>query len=64
MEYSVVSSKSCALLIRRDTMLDDVTFFGMGPQESYCDKHRAASHGLYHAKVSVPERVVRNVEQL
>ena len=23
----------------------------MGPEESYRDKHRAASHGLYHAKV-------------
>ena len=26
-------------------------YFGMGPQESYCDKHQAASHGLYHANV-------------
>ncbi len=23
----------------------------MGPQESYCDKHQAASHGLYQANV-------------
>lgn len=31
--------------------LDDVSYYGMGPTESYCDKHRAAGHGLYHAKV-------------
>lgn len=31
--------------------LEDVSYFGMGPVESYCDKHWAASHGLYRAKV-------------
>ena len=30
---------------------DEVSYFGMGPQESYRDKHQAASHGLYHSKV-------------
>ena len=35
-----------------DKKLSDVRYFGMGPQESYCDKHRAASHGLYRANVS------------
>lgn len=30
---------------------DRVTYFGMGPCESYKDKHRAASHGLYCARV-------------
>lgn len=29
----------------------DVTFCGMGPMESYCDKHRASSHGIYSEKV-------------
>ena len=30
---------------------DQVSYFGMGPQESYRDKHQAASHGLYRSKV-------------
>ena len=34
-----------------DKKLADVRYFGMGPQESYCDKHQAASHGLYRADV-------------
>ncbi len=34
-----------------DKKLSAVRYFGMGPQESYCDKHQAASHGLYQAKV-------------
>lgn len=32
--------------------LESASYYGMGPQESYCDKHRASSHGLYHAKVA------------
>ena len=35
-----------------DKKLSDARYFGMGPQESYCDKHQAASHGLYRANVS------------
>ena len=34
-----------------DKKLSDVRYFGMGPQESYRDKHQAASHGLYRANV-------------
>ena len=34
-----------------DKKLSAVRYFGMGPQESYCDKHQAASHGLYQANV-------------
>ena len=34
-----------------DKKLSAVRYFGMGPQESYCDKHQAASHGLYRANV-------------
>ena len=34
-----------------DKKLSDARYFGMGPQESYCDKHQAASHGLYRADV-------------
>lgn len=28
----------------------DVTYFGMGPNESYRDKHRSSFHGLFEAK--------------
>ena len=34
-----------------DKKLSAARYFGMGPQESYCDKHQAAGHGLYHANV-------------
>ena len=34
-----------------DKKLCDVCYFGMGPQESYRDKHQASSHGCYHSKV-------------
>ena len=34
-----------------DKKLSAARYFGMGPQESYCDKHQAASHGLYRANV-------------
>ena len=34
-----------------DKKLSVARYFGMGPQESYCDKHQAASHGLYQANV-------------
>ena len=34
-----------------DKKISAVRYFGMGPQESYCDKHQAASHGLYRADV-------------
>ena len=32
-----------------DQRLDQVTYYGMGPVESYPDKHRASWHGLFHA---------------
>lgn len=31
--------------------LSEASYYGMGPQESYRDKHRAASHGLYRSVV-------------
>jgi len=34
-----------------DKKLSAARYFGMGPQESYCDKRQAASHGLYRADV-------------
>lgn len=35
-----------------DKKLDTVSYFGMGPQESYRDKHQGSSHGWYRSKVS------------
>ena len=32
--------------------MDEITYFGMGPQESYRDKHQASCHGLFRAKVA------------
>ena len=34
-----------------DKKLSDARYFGMGPRESYRDKHQASSHGLYRANV-------------
>ena len=34
-----------------DKKLSDARYFGRGPQESYRDKHQAASHSLYRANV-------------
>ncbi|MCI8670175.1 MAG: DUF4981 domain-containing protein [Lachnospiraceae bacterium] len=34
-----------------DNKLENISYYGMGPYESYRDKHRAASHGLYRGKV-------------
>ncbi len=31
--------------------LENVSYFGMGPQESYRDKHQGSSHGWYRSKV-------------
>ena len=32
--------------------MKEVTYFGMGPQESYRDKHQASCHGLFRSKVA------------
>lgn len=34
-----------------DSAMDRVSYYGLGPMESYCDKHRAASHGTYTSGV-------------
>lgn len=33
--------------------LENVNYYGMGPQESYRDKHQGSSHGYYHTKVNL-----------
>ena len=35
-----------------DKKLENIAYFGMGPYESYIDKHRSTSHGIYRAKLS------------
>ncbi len=35
-----------------DKSLENVCYFGMGPQESYRDKHQGSSHGCYRSRVS------------
>jgi len=32
--------------------MEKVTYYGMGPQESYVDKHRGSSHGKYETSVA------------
>ncbi len=34
-----------------DKEMEQISYFGMGPQESYQDKHRSACHGWYQSKV-------------
>ena len=34
-----------------DTAFEEVQYYGMGPVESYVDKHHASSHGIYSASV-------------
>lgn len=34
-----------------DKRLENIAYFGMGPYESYIDKHQSTSHGMYRAKV-------------
>lgn len=35
-----------------DPALNNIQYYGMGPMESYRDKHRASAHGLYSGKVT------------
>lgn len=49
MEFPVLPRFGIRLFLKED--FDKVSYFGMGPCESYKDKCRASSHGLYHADV-------------
>lgn len=35
-----------------DKKLENIAYFGMGPYESYIDKHQSTSHGIYRARLS------------
>ena len=49
MEFPVLPRFGIRLFLKKE--FNDVLYYGMGPWESYADKHRAASHGMYRAKV-------------
>lgn len=49
MEFPVLPRFGIRLFL--DRKLDAISYYGMGPSESYKDKHRAAVHGLYQGKV-------------
>lgn len=49
MEFPVLPRFGIRLFLKED--FDKVSYFGMGPYESYKDKCRASGHGLYHADV-------------
>lgn len=48
-EFPMLPRFGIRLFLKRE--LDEVSYYGMGPYESYRDKHKASSHGLYHAQV-------------
>ncbi len=49
MEFPVLPRFGIRLFLRED--FNKISYFGMGPYESYRDKCRASSHGLYRADV-------------
>lgn len=49
MEFPELPRFGLRLFLNQD--LEHVTYYGMGPKESYRDKCRSSSHGVYQAKV-------------
>ena len=49
-EFPFLPRFGLRMFVPKDMM--DVTYYGMGPQESYCDKNRASSHGIYKAHIA------------
>lgn len=50
MDFPELPRFGLRLFIPRE--IDQVTYFGMGPKESYIDKCRASSHGVYSSSVA------------
>ncbi|MCM1273614.1 MAG: DUF4981 domain-containing protein [Clostridium sp.] len=48
-EFPVLPRFGVRLFLNRE--LQQICYYGMGPYESYCDKHRASAHGIYHADI-------------
>ncbi len=44
-EFPMLPRFGLRLFLNKD--MDKIQYYGMGPMESYCDKHRASSHGIY-----------------
>lgn len=60
-EFPVLPRFGVRLFLNRE--LVNVCYYGMGPYESYCDKHRASAHGVYHAEIKeLPEDYIRPQE--
>ena len=49
MEFPELPRFGIRLFLKKE--LSEVSYYGLGPYESYCDKHRASLHGLYRAGV-------------
>ncbi len=49
MEFPELPRFGVRLFLKKE--LAQVSYCGMGPYESYCDKHRASCHGLYHVPI-------------
>ena len=49
MEFPELPRFGVRLFLKKE--LSEVSYYGLGPYESYCDKHRASLHGLYRASV-------------
>lgn len=50
MEFPVLPRFGLRMFL--DKGMENVSYYGMGPTESYRDKHRAARHGLYQTRVA------------
>lgn len=48
-EFPMLPRFGIRLFLKKE--LDEITYYGMGPLESYRDKHRASLHGLYRGKI-------------
>ena len=48
-EFPALPRFGLRLFLKKE--MENIQYYGMGPMESYVDKHRAASHSLYTAKV-------------
>lgn len=48
-EFPMLPRFGIRLFLKQD--MEYVQYYGMGPMESYCDKHRASSHGKYAGRV-------------
>ena len=51
MAHAAVQSARFGLRLFLPKEMARVSYFGMGPMESYCDKHHAASHGYFSSTI-------------